>query len=405
MLKNLKKYIHIITPGILVAATGVGAGDLITASFAGNKIGLAIVWAPFIGAFFKLVLTEGLVRNQIASQNLLMDNWHKYFGKTVQYFFLFYLLIWTYMVGGALINSCAAAMHAIFPIGSLNKSMTIWGVFHSLVGLAFVIKGDFKFFEKLMSLLISLMFLVVIVGSIFFIDDKASLALGLIPSVPKDNITWLIGLIGGVGGTLTILSYGYWIKEEGRNNEQGLKVCKIDLTVAYSLTAMFSVAMIILGTKLNLEGMDKSQISMALAKLFNVKFGEAGGLIFKLGFWAGVFSSLLGVWQSVPYLFANFYSLNFKRTNKDDLTKTKPYRYYLLFLSIVPITSLWVKFESIQLAYAFIGALFVPSLAVSLLILNNHKSLPKKYRNQWKSNLILSLCLIFFVGIGLSKFL
>ena len=91
MLKNLKKYIHIITPGILVAATGVGAGDLITASFAGNKIGLAIIWAPFIGAFFKLVLTEGLVRNQIASQRLLMDNWHKFFGKAVQYLFLFYL--------------------------------------------------------------------------------------------------------------------------------------------------------------------------------------------------------------------------------------------------------------------------------------------------------------------------
>jgi hypothetical protein len=31
--------------------------------------------------------------------------------------------------------------------------------------------------------------------------------------------------------------------------------------------------------------------------------------VFLLGFWGAVFSSVLGVWQSAPYLFADFVAL------------------------------------------------------------------------------------------------
>ncbi|MBC8146017.1 MAG: iron transporter, partial [bacterium] len=40
-------------PGILIAATGVGAGDLITASLAGSDVGLVVVWAVVLGALLK----------------------------------------------------------------------------------------------------------------------------------------------------------------------------------------------------------------------------------------------------------------------------------------------------------------------------------------------------------------
>ena len=34
-----------LAPGLLVTATGVGAGDLLTAGYAGSKVGLGLVWA------------------------------------------------------------------------------------------------------------------------------------------------------------------------------------------------------------------------------------------------------------------------------------------------------------------------------------------------------------------------
>ena len=40
-----------IAPGILVAATGVGAGDLLIASLAGSALGIGILWAAVAGGW------------------------------------------------------------------------------------------------------------------------------------------------------------------------------------------------------------------------------------------------------------------------------------------------------------------------------------------------------------------
>lgn len=322
MIKKIKNFYYFIAPGILVAATGVGAGDLITASIAGNKLGLTVLWAPILGGILKLFLTEGLARFQIATSHTLLEGWIKELGKWMQWVFIIYLIIWSYMVGGALINSCGVAMTALLPISDLQTSKVIWGISHSFVGVLLALKGSFKFFEKVMSLLIGIMFLVVIVGSFVFIQNYSKFFLGFIPHIPKHDINWLVGLVGGVGGTLTILSYGYWIREDGRGNKKGLQTCKIDLSVAYLLTAMFSVGMVVLGSHFNFEGVDKSQISTVLANLFKTEFGIAGYWLFLFGFWAGVFSSLLGVWQSVPYLFADFRRLQKGESFSRDLSKS-----------------------------------------------------------------------------------
>ena len=66
--ENRKSSLFIlIGPGLLVAATGVGAGDLATASLTGSQLGTAVLWAVVVGAFLKLVLTEGLARWQLAT--------------------------------------------------------------------------------------------------------------------------------------------------------------------------------------------------------------------------------------------------------------------------------------------------------------------------------------------------
>ncbi len=67
------KLLAIIGPGLLVAATGVGAGDLATASFAGSRLGTGILWAVVVGGFLKFVLTEGLARWQLTTGETLIE--------------------------------------------------------------------------------------------------------------------------------------------------------------------------------------------------------------------------------------------------------------------------------------------------------------------------------------------
>ena len=57
-----RRSLRIIGPGLVLAATGVGAGDLVAASVSGARYGFAIVWAAALGALLKYVLNEGVAR-------------------------------------------------------------------------------------------------------------------------------------------------------------------------------------------------------------------------------------------------------------------------------------------------------------------------------------------------------
>lgn len=125
-------------PGMLVAATGVGAGDLATAAFAGNKLGVGILWAVIIGALFKLVLNEGLARWQLVSGSTLLEGAVARWGPALRWLFGCYLLIWSFFVGSALISACGVAMHALLPLGEAASDKVTYGLVHSAVALALV---------------------------------------------------------------------------------------------------------------------------------------------------------------------------------------------------------------------------------------------------------------------------
>ena len=43
----------------MVAATGIGSGDVVSATVGGARYGVVLLWAIALGAFFKFVLSEG----------------------------------------------------------------------------------------------------------------------------------------------------------------------------------------------------------------------------------------------------------------------------------------------------------------------------------------------------------
>jgi hypothetical protein len=226
----------------------------------------------------------------------------------------------------------------------------------------------------------------------------------VIPSLPKEGIGWILGILGGVGGTVTLLSYGYWIREEKRHNIESLKTCRIDLAVGYCMTALFGIAMVIIGSKVQISG-SGSDVALALASQLKLIMGPTGWWIFLFGFWGAVFSSLLGVWQSVPYLFADFLYIRKKINNTEkqiiDYTKTKPYKLYLVALTFIPIPLLWMTVKSAQLTYAILGSLFMPLLALTLLIMNNKANwIGTENRNNLLTNFVLIVTLCFFGYIG-----
>ena len=229
-----KNLLSILGPGILVAATGVGAGDLATAAFTGTKLGVAILWAVVLGAFIKFVLNEGLTRWQLATGETLLEGAMRHLGRSAQYVFLVYLLIWSFLVAAALMSACGVAAQAISPLfQEARTGKIVYGMVLSVLGLVLVRLGGYRLFERVMGVCIGLMFVTVVTTALLLKPGWGELMAGLVwPTIPDlhgAGLPWTIALMGGVGGTVTILCYGYWIREEGRFDEDDLKVCRMDL--------------------------------------------------------------------------------------------------------------------------------------------------------------------------------
>jgi len=328
-------------PGLLLAATGVGGGDLATASFAGSRLGTAILWAVVFGAALKFVVTEGLARWQLATGETLVEGVVARFGKIPVWIFLAYFLLWTFFVGSAQMSATGVTLHAMMPVfAEATTGKIVFGMVSGLVGLGLVWIGGYRLFETLMRICIGVMFVTVIVTAGVLWPGTGEVLTGLvvprIPDAGAQSLDWTVALIGGVGGTLTVLCYGYWLREEGMTSRDDLAACRMDLATGYIMTALFGLAMVIVGASITVEGSGATLLVTLSGRLEGV-LGAPGKWLFLAGTFGAVFSSLLGVWQSVPYLFADCYGLLRKDGDPSAAarvdTRAAPYRIYLVILS------------------------------------------------------------------------
>jgi Mn2+/Fe2+ NRAMP family transporter len=405
-----RSFLSIIGPGVLLFAAGVGAGDLLTASMAGSDVGLVVVWAAVVGTILKWTLSEGIARWQMGTGTSMLEGWVRH-APWFAWIFLGYFLLWTFVVAGALVNACGIAATAFLQIGSESTSKIVWGVIHSLVALLLVWKGDYDRFESLMKYVIGVKFIIVIVTAALIVAAEPGVILGGIfaPKMPSGIGGWsrFLGVLGGVGGTVTMLSYGYWIREAGRSGADGLRASRKDLAISYAGTALFGAAMVIIGSRIVVSG-EGARVGIQLAGELGAALGAEWKWVFLVGFWATVFASLVAVWDGVPYLFADFLQARRGRTlegaSEVDLHRTPSYRWYLVGIATIPLVLLLRPVKEIQLVYATLGAWLMPVLAAALLVMNSGRAgrVPPEFRNRWGIRTLLLLTIALFVYLAVA---
>jgi hypothetical protein len=135
------KLSKLIGPGLMVAAAGIGAGDIVSATMGGAGYGLTILWAVALAAFLKCFLNEGIARWQLATNTTAIEGWCSQMPWWVRTYFGIYLVIWTGFVTAALTNACGLGIENLTG-GAIPRS---WGaVLHSVIGAVFILIGGFR---------------------------------------------------------------------------------------------------------------------------------------------------------------------------------------------------------------------------------------------------------------------
>ena len=392
-----------VGPGFVTAATGVGTGDLIAALVAGAGFGMTLIWAIIIGSIFKYFFTEGMGRWQLATGKTIFEGFQA-LGKWATGYFGVYSVLWGLSYGAAAMSTSAIMMVTMFPI----MPLWAWAIIHGLAGMALVLTGKYNLFERIMTVMIGIMFVSVVGSAVILLPNIGDILSGLIPRTGDGSLLLVMGLLGGVGGTITMASYGYWIREKKWEGRKWIPMMKMDSAVGYIITAIFTVSLLVVGaeflfgTGIEING---EEGLVTLSNLYSAEFGEVARWMFLIGAWSAAFSSLLGVWNGVPYLFADFVRIvrsKGKPATKPVSEKDPAYRAYLFWLTFPPMLLLFFgKPVFLVILYGALGALFMPFLALSLMWLLNSSRVDKAFKNNWMANIVLTGCVLMFGYLGI----
>ncbi|HLS39285.1 MAG TPA: Nramp family divalent metal transporter, partial [Ornithinicoccus sp.] len=234
----------LVGPGIVVAATGVGAADMVATLTAGSRYGYTLLWAVVLGVILKIVLVEGAGRFTLATGYTIFEGWQM-LGRWTTFYFGPYIIIWGFVYGATAMSSTALPITALFP----DLSQPLVGAAMGLLGFLLVWFNRYAMFEKVTAALVGLMFVVIVVLAVVAAPNIPETLAGLLPVVPDGGLFYTLALAGGVGGTITLAAYGYWLREKGWYTPKWMRVMRIDNSMAYVLTGVFVISMLIVGAE------------------------------------------------------------------------------------------------------------------------------------------------------------
>lgn len=395
----------LVGPGLVVAATGVGAADLIATTVAGSKYGYALLWAVIAGCIMKVILVEGAGRYSLATGNTIFEGWSS-LGRWTHWYFGPYIVIWGFVYGAAAMAGTGLALYSLMPF----LSVAVWGIISGLMGLGLVWSGRYDLFEKVLTTMVILMFVTMLLAAALTLPNLGEIAAGLVPRIPEGAMINVLSVAGGVGGTITLAAYGYWLREKGWDTPRFMRVMRLDNGIAYLVTGLFVIATLIVGAELLYSAQiaigSGDQGMVDLSGVLAERYGTWMGKLFLIGFWAASMSSLVGVWNGVSLMFADFlgHVQGKPHDHPDRLSGGRYYKFYIFWLTVPPMVMLFLgQPVYLILAYGVLGALFMPFMAITLLWILNTDRTPAAWRNSLGINIMMGLCALAFAALAVDQ--
>ncbi|MFC7343901.1 Nramp family divalent metal transporter [Saccharopolyspora griseoalba] len=396
-------------PGIVLAAAGIGAGDMVTSLSGAAEHGMGLLWVVVVGVVVKFAITEAVGRLHLATGRTPMASIRSA-GRWLPWVFLVFLAVIGLVYGAALSSVAALAAKALIP----GLPVTPLAIGLALASGALVLVGRYGAFERVMMGFTLLMFVGVIAAAVAMLgamDNPGDVLATLRPSMPAGSIMTVLALIGGVGGSAGIAAYGYWVREKGWRESGWLPVMRADSAISYLMIVVFVAGLSVLGTGL-LYGTGQSIAGTeglaALADPLGAMLGTVPRLMFLVSFFFVVVSSIVGGFNGLGFLMADcvrvIRGIPEAEADRHMAITSTPFRvvigYFMAASAVIVFTG---KPVGLVLLYALFGSLILPILSGALLYLLNKRSIDSAYRNSLASNIGLSSALVLFAVLGVAQ--
>jgi len=421
-----KERLKWLGPGFLWMVSAAGSGELLFSPRVGALYGYTLLWALFAAVILKWFINREVGRYTVCTGATVIDGFASIKGP--KNWALYLILIPQLFVAVATIAGLAGSAATALVL-TVSGDIRWWTIGSILLSTALVMWGRFRVIELVATILAVLLSGAAVAAAVTVFPSFGDLVKGLVPQTPPNMeygeiLPWLGFMLSGAAG---MIWYSYWIQKKGYGAAQKptkdalhysdtdkqklkgwIRQMTLDNHLAVFGTLIITIAFLILGTELlKPRGLvpEENRVAEVLGNLL----GEVWGPI---GFWFMVVGVFIGFWDTVlsdqdgfGRMFAGGTRILLaplklgKRWQNEVFLKRL---FVLVVVTILPIALYLAIGNPVTLLKiaGFIEAAHIPVLVVLVLLLN-HRELPKELRPSLVTTLFTAMAGLFFAAFAI----
>ena len=405
-----------IGPGMVLAASIVGSGELIATTTLGAQVGYGALWIVLLSCFIKPVIQAEMGRFTIVSGQTGLAGFNQVPGpkKRINWILAGWVIMTliTQLQIGAMFAGVSQVMNLLIP----SVSVTIWIIgFWRIEGLAMFKVGLFTMVTLLAALILIRM-------PQYF--SWQHLAEGLSFQLPKQGISTAVAVFGIVGvGASELFMYPYWCVEKGYARYTGtyehtpewaqrakgwVRVMHLDILASMLIYTIATIAFYLLGAGV-LHGMglvpaSKDMIA-TLSNIYTQTLGDWSLWLFYLGAIATLYGTIFASTAANSRIFADLCRLMGFFEAQDYSLRLRFQKGFVVALTVIPVCLYWIFESPVQMVLAggIAQALMLPVVGIGTLYLH-HRFIPASLRPSllvtfmlWLTTLLLIVIMGYYV--------
>ena len=400
-------YLRSFGPGLVIVLTWLGAGDIVEIGVAGGNFGYALMWGAVIAIVMRFLFVSLIAKYQLCNERGegVLDGLAR-----LNRFYPVLLFVASIVMGHIY---CA---YMTVGIGEACVNLTGygtkwgWALLWNGLALLIVFRPVFSRVELLFKLFLAILSVSFLGTAIWVGPNPAGILEGTFAfKLPERSgqfspLLVVIGMIGAVGGSLMNLVYPYLLESKGWKGPAYRRIQMYDFLLAVGVMIVLDLAIWTLGAEvlyphgLTIETMDD------LPRLLSQILGVGGRILFYVGIFAAVYSSLIGHAFGLAQLGSHAYS----RLQKKPLGSTGAfeqhwcYRWIVLWCLMTPL--IWTlpnmpDFVTLTLIANSAQVVLIPLLAGGIWwITADPAYIGAKYRNRLWENIVMLLLFVLALG-------
>ena len=299
------EYLKSFGPGLVVVLTWLGAGDIISMGVAGGNYGYSLMWVLVLAIVMRFFFVSLIARYQLCNHHGegVLDGLvrlHPLYAPVL----LLATVVMGHIYGSYMTVGIGEACVEFTGVGEVWH----WAVLWNGLALVLVFQPAYTRVEFVFKIFLALLSISFVGTAVWVGPDLEAIFAGLYRmELPEQTGKFsptlvAVAMIGAVGGSLMNLVYPYFLESKGWRGPQYRRVQLYDFLTAVLVMIVLNLSIWTLGAEL-LHTQDKTiETIKDLPAMLSEVLGNGGRMLFFLGVFSAVFTSLVGHALGLAYM-------------------------------------------------------------------------------------------------------